>query len=38
MTGYPTAANEEVIPATRFLQKPFSPKTLAEAVRDTLQN
>jgi two-component system cell cycle sensor histidine kinase/response regulator CckA len=36
-SGYPTSPTEEAIPNTRTLQKPFSPKTLAEAVRDALE-
>ncbi len=36
MSGYPTRCNDELLPGTRFLEKPLSPKTLAEAVRDAL--
>jgi len=35
MSGYPSAP-DELLPGTRYLQKPFSPKTLAETVRDVL--
>jgi two-component system cell cycle sensor histidine kinase/response regulator CckA len=35
-SGYPIAANEELMPGATFIQKPFSPKALAEAVREAL--
>jgi PAS domain S-box-containing protein len=36
MSGYPTNSNEYAMPGAQFLEKPFSPKTLAETVRDVL--
>jgi PAS domain S-box-containing protein len=36
ISGYPTTVNEEMLPGSRFLEKPFSPQTLAETVRDAL--
>jgi PAS domain S-box-containing protein len=36
ISGYPIAANEELAPGARLLRKPFSPKELAEAVKETL--
>ncbi len=38
ISGYPTAANEELLPGSCFLEKPFSPKTLAETVGRMLKN
>ncbi|MGA3170490.1 MAG: ATP-binding protein [Chthoniobacteraceae bacterium] len=38
ISGYPTAGAEELLPGSRFLEKPFSPKTLAETVGDLLKN
>jgi PAS domain S-box-containing protein len=35
-SGYPMALNEELMPGATFLQKPFSPKALAEAIRESL--
>jgi CheY-like chemotaxis protein len=35
-SGYPMALNEELMPGASFLQKPFSPKALAEAIRESL--
>jgi PAS domain S-box-containing protein len=35
-SGYPNASTTEMPPGSIFLQKPFSPKTLAESVRDAL--
>ena len=35
-SGYPVAVNEEALAGSVFLQKPFSPKTLAEAVRTAM--
>jgi len=37
-SGYPAASNEEMMAGACFLQKPFSPKDLAEAVREALGN
>jgi FixJ family two-component response regulator len=34
ISGYPIAPHEDLPAGTRFLQKPFTPKALAEAVRD----
>jgi len=36
ISGYPVAPSEDLPPGTRFLPKPFTPKDLAEAVRDAL--
>jgi CheY-like chemotaxis protein len=38
ISGYPTKPAEDLLPGIRFLEKPFSPQTLAEAVRDVLAN
>jgi PAS domain S-box-containing protein len=35
-SGYPIAPNDELLAGATFLQKPFSPKALADAVRDAL--
>jgi PAS domain S-box-containing protein len=35
-SGYPIAPAEELLPGAHFLQKPFSPKAIAEAARDAL--
>jgi len=35
-SGYPIAANDELMAGSTFIQKPFSPKALAEAVREAL--
>ena len=37
-SGYPNAANGETLPDSTYLQKPFSPKALADAVRAALRN
>jgi nitrogen-specific signal transduction histidine kinase/CheY-like chemotaxis protein len=36
MSGYPTKCIDDLLPGTHFLEKPLSPKTLAETVRDAL--
>jgi PAS domain S-box-containing protein len=36
ISGYPAASNEVLPAGARFLPKPFTPKALAEAVRDAL--
>jgi PAS domain S-box-containing protein len=36
-SGYPVGTQEELLPGAIFLQKPFSPKALAEAVKDALR-
>ena len=37
ISGYPIESTEELMPGAGFLQKPFSPKDLAERVRDALK-
>jgi len=37
-SGYPIAQNDELLSGSAFLQKPFSPKALAEAVREALES
>ena len=38
ISGYPIASNEELAPGALLLRKPFSPKDLAETVRDAFRD
>jgi FixJ family two-component response regulator len=38
ISGYPVPANADLLPGAQLLQKPFSPKTLADAVQEALEN
>jgi len=37
-SGYPVGSGEDLLAGSSFLQKPFSPKELAETVRDALKS